>query len=78
MWCGACGSFVLCLDMSLYLRSFTLKENFGVDKIIVKKQPYQLLNANHEFFQVLMPSTFINWLMNLRKLGRVSSLFCIL
>ena len=26
------------------------KERSGVDKIIVKKQPYQLLNTSHEFF----------------------------
>ena len=25
-----------------------------------------------------MPPIFINWLMNLRKLGQISSLFCIL
>ena len=27
-----------------------LKDKSGVDKIIVKKQPYQLLNTSHEFF----------------------------
>ena len=26
-------------------------------------------------FQVLMPPTFINWLMNLRNLGQISSTF---
>ena len=32
-----------------------LKGQSGVDKIIVKKQPYQLLNTNREFFPSLMP-----------------------
>ena len=27
-----------------------LKDKSGVDKIIVKKQPYQLLNTSREFF----------------------------
>ena len=27
-------------------------------------------------FQVLMPLTVINWLINLRKLGKILSLFC--
>ena len=27
-----------------------LKDKFGVDKIIVKKQPYELLNTSREFF----------------------------
>ena len=52
-----------------------LKDKSGVDTIIVKKQPYQLLNTNREFFSILMPPTFINWLMNLRKLGQISSPF---
>ena len=56
-----------------------LKDKSGLDKIIVKKQPYQLLNTNREFFpSFLMHQTFINWLMNLRKLGQISSPFCIL
>ena len=55
-----------------------LKDNSGVDKIIVKKQPFQLLNTNREFFPSLMPPTFINWFMNVRKLGQISSPFCIL
>ena len=55
-----------------------LKDKSEADKIIVKKQPYQLLNTNHELFQVLMPPTFINWLMNLRMLGQTSSPFGIL
>ena len=29
---------------------FSLKDKSGVDKIIVKKQPYQLLNTSREFF----------------------------
>ena len=28
-----------------------LKDKSGVDEIIVKQQPYQLLNTNLEFFQ---------------------------
>ena len=31
----------------------SLKDKSGVDKIIVKKQPYQLLNTTREFFLVL-------------------------
>ena len=34
-----------------------LKNKSGVDKIIVKKQPYQLLNTNREFF----PSFYTNF-----------------
>ena len=30
---------------------YTLKDKSGVDETIVKKQPYQLLNTNREFFQ---------------------------
>ena len=30
--------------------SYTLKDKSGVDKIIVKKQPYQVLNTSCEFF----------------------------
>ena len=56
---------------------FFLKDKSGVDEIIVKKQPYQLLNTNHEFFPSF-DASFINWLMNLRKLGQISSPFCIL
>ena len=35
-----------------FLKEFfrILKDKSGVDKIIVKKQPYQLLNTNREFF----------------------------
>ena len=29
---------------------FSFKDKSGVDKIIVKKQPYQLLNTSREFF----------------------------
>ena len=50
----------------------------GFDEIIVKKQPYQLLSTNCEFFPCFTPPTFINWLMNLRKLGQLSSSFCTL
>ena len=36
----------------------TLKYKSGVDKIIVKKQPYQLLNTNREFFPRFDASNF--------------------
>ena len=32
------------------VRTGTLKDKSGVDKIIVKKQSYQLLNTSREFF----------------------------
>ena len=35
-----------------------LKYKSGVDKIIVKKQPYQLLNTNREFFPRFHASNF--------------------
>ena len=35
-----------------------LKGKSGVDKIIVKKQPYQLLNINREFFPSFDASNF--------------------
>ena len=35
-----------------------LKDRFGVDKIIVKKQPYQLLNTNRELFPSFNASNF--------------------
>ena len=35
-----------------------LKDESGLDKIIVKKQPYQLLNTNHEFFPSFDASNF--------------------
>ena len=41
-------NFLAFLDMQkTYIK---LKDKSGVDKIIVKKQPYQLLNTNREFF----------------------------
>ena len=60
------------------IMKFALKDKSGVDKIIVKKQPYQLLNTNREFCPCLMPPSFINWFMNLRKLGQIFSPFSIL
>ena len=45
---------------SKYLHKW-LKDKSGVDKIIVKKQPEQLLITNREFIQVLMPPTVMNW-----------------
>ena len=35
-----------------------LKDKSGVDKIIVKKQRYQLLNTNREFFPSFYTSNF--------------------
>ena len=67
---------LLLLSLSLGQNLYCLMDKSGVDKIIVKKQSYQLVNTNREFFQVLMPPTFINCLMNLRKLGQISSPFC--
>ena len=34
------------------------KENSGIDKIIVKKQPYHMLNTNREFFPSFDASNF--------------------
>ena len=36
----------------------SLKDKSGVDKIIVKKQRYHLLNTNHEFFPSFDASNF--------------------
>ena len=55
---------------------FLLKDKSGVHKIIVRKQLYQLLNTNREFFASFDASSFHT--MNLRKLGQISSPFCIL
>ena len=64
--------------MASYIK-FPLKDKSGVDKIIVKKQLYQLLNTKSEFFASFDASNFhINWSMNLRKLGQISSPFCTL
>ena len=38
--------------------SKVLKDKSGVDKIIVKKQPSQLLNTNREFFSSFNASNF--------------------
>ena len=54
------------------------KGQSGVDKIIVKKQPYQLLNVGREFFPSFDATNFHKLVMNLRKLGQISSPFCIL
>ena len=35
-----------------------LKDKSGVDKVIVKEQPYQLLNINREFFPSFESSNF--------------------
>ena len=39
-------------------RIHSLKDKSGVDKIIVKKQPYQLLNTSREFFPSFHASNF--------------------
>ena len=52
----------------------TLKDKSGVDKMFVKKQPYQQLNTSCEFFPSFDASnfhTFISWLMDLCKLGQI-------
>ena len=38
--------------------SFNLKDKSGVDKIIVRKQRYQQLNTNREFFPSFDASNF--------------------
>ena len=38
----------------------SLKDQSGVEKIVVKKQPYQLLNTNREFFQSFDAANFHN------------------
>ena len=38
--------------------AYVSKDKSGVDKIIVKKQPYQLLNTNREFFPCFDASNF--------------------
>ena len=48
-----------------------LKDKSGVDKIIVMKQPYQLLNTNHEFFPSFDASNFHKLVINLRNLGQI-------
>ena len=47
-------------------------------KIVVKKQPYQMLNTICELFPLFDASNFHNWLLNLRKIGQISLPFCIL
>ena len=46
LWLGYSVIFTTQILVVLYV----LKDNSGVDKIIVKTQPYQLLNTNREFF----------------------------
>ena len=40
------------------VKKYALKDKSGVDKIIVKKRPYQLLNTNGEFFPSFDASIF--------------------
>ena len=42
----------------LTLKSYVLKDKSGIDKIIVEKQPYQLLNTNFELFPRFDASNF--------------------
>ena len=54
----ACGSSVLVHSLDMTLLHDSVKDKSGVDKIIVKKQPYQLLNTNREFFPSFDASNF--------------------
>ena len=45
-------------DFSLEKGVQVLKDKSSVDKIIVKKQPYKLLNTNREFFPSFDASNF--------------------
>ena len=45
-----------------------LKVKSGVDKIIVKKQPYQLLNTSRQFFPSFHALNFHKLTIYLRKL----------
>ena len=60
------------------LKRGDLKDNSGVDKIIVKRQPYQLLNTNREFFPSFDASNFHKLVNESCKLGQISLPFCIL
>ena len=40
------------------IQSENVKEQTGVDKIFVKRQPYQLLNTNREFLPSFDASNF--------------------
>ena len=56
-----------------------LKDNSGVDKIIVKNATLPTAKYQSRVLSnFLMPPTFMNLFMNLRKLGQMSSPFCIL
>ena len=46
------------IQMLIYQSEAYLKGKSGVDKIIVKKQPYQLLNTNRELFPSFDASNF--------------------
>ena len=45
-------------DIRASFKERLLKDKSGVDKIIVKKQPYQLVNTNREFFPSFDASNF--------------------
>ena len=46
---------IFCIELYLYPVS---KHKSGIDKIIVKKKPYQLLNTSREFFPSFDASNF--------------------
>ena len=47
-----------CFVSNLKKENGGLKDNSGVDKIMVKKQPYQLLSTSREFFPSFDASNF--------------------
>ena len=55
---------------NLFLSYQGLKDKSGVDKIIVKKQPYQLLNTNLELFPSFDASNFHKLVIESLKVGQ--------
>ena len=66
------------LIVSNILNYFVKGQVRGLIKLLLKSNLTKCLTPIASSFQVLMLPTFINWLMNLRKLGQISSPFCIL
>ena len=60
-----------------FVKTSLLKDKSGVYKIIVKNNLANCETPVMSSFQVLMPPTFINSTIILRKLGQISSQFCI-
>ena len=56
-------------QLQISMVMLNLKDKSGVDKIIVESNLTDCRTPVVSSFQVLMPQTFINCLMNLRKLG---------